>query len=433
MVQLSRRDERGAVAVMMALFLCFVFIILTALVVNLGHARDQRQASQNAADASALAAAGMLYASGSSTPDFAAANTAARLYAQKNFGITGAQWDACTDSGHFYVPNVTDKSPCISFTDNTLTTGTVTAPTKVRIRIPDTSVPDSLGAVAGGASSISVAAIARASLDTSGALPCGVCVLGPGTHSSGNGDVTVTGASIDLNGNLSTGPNGTYTATGNSISVQGTASGGCCSPTATTGAAQHPDPLLGVLTFPLPGTMTNGIKTNPCTDGPGRYGAYSLPNSTCTLLPGLYVITGLWDFKNSTTLQGTGVTLYFTCPTTAVPTVCNNATGGYIDIKNGNTNLTAPTTGALAGLVMAYDPTNLSPIDLQGNGNANFTGTIYAPSSTLNFPGNSCATTFDSAVIVGDVASSGNHACLSVNYSVNQNVKPPPSNAALDQ
>ena len=46
-----------------------------------------------------------------------------------------------------------------------------------------------------------------------------------------------------------------------------------------------------------------------------------LPNSSCTLQPGLYVLTGAWDMKNNSLLMGTGVTLYGTCGSAATPSV----------------------------------------------------------------------------------------------------------------
>ena len=55
-----QRSERGAVAVLVALAFT-VFVILVALVIDIGLARDTRRVSQNAADASALAAANTLY------------------------------------------------------------------------------------------------------------------------------------------------------------------------------------------------------------------------------------------------------------------------------------------------------------------------------------------------------------------------------------
>lgn len=432
------KDEAGAVAVVFAISALVLFII-AGLVVDLGLARDTRRQSQNAADASALAAANVLYptsgtcAVGPATPPcFTDAVNAAQSYALSNFSVSASDWATCTDANHYYVP--AGSTPCVSFTDSSLSSALPTSPTKIRVIVPIRTVNTGLGALAG-VSRIPVSSVARASLATGTSLPCGVCVLGSGTHSVGNGDITVSGASVHMNGNLNANATShtTVTGTGNTISVQGTASGGCCTPAAITGSAQLPDPLLGVISFPLAGTSTLVARTNPCTQGPGRYNAVNLPNGACALTPGLYVITGLWDFKNNTNVTGTGVTLYFTCGNATSPVVCNNQTGGYLDIKNGNINISAPTTGTLANLAIAYDRTNLGPILLQGNGSSAFTGTIYAPSSQLAFPGNSCATSFNSAIIVGDVSSNGTTACLGVNYAANQNVKLTPSNAALDQ
>ncbi|MFL6106223.1 MAG: pilus assembly protein TadG-related protein [Marmoricola sp.] len=433
-----RRDESGAIAVVFAISALILFVI-AGLVVDLGLARDTRRDSQNAADASALAAANVLFpTSGSCTagaatpPCYTDAINAAQSFAAANYDVSSTEWASCTDPNHYYVP--AGSTPCISFTDSSLITTLPSVPSKIRVIIPVRNVKTTFGTLAG-ISTVPVRSFARASLASTGTLPCGVCVLGTGNHAIGNGDITVSGASVYLNGDLGAGPNGNVitTTAGNTISVQGTASGGCCSPTAITGAPQLPDPLAGAIVFPLAGTSSLSVKTDPCSQGPGKYGAVNLPNSTCTLTAGLYVITGNWDFKNNTLLKGTGVTLYFTCGTAATPTVCNNAAGGALDTKNGNIDISAPTTGALANLAIAFDPTNTSPISLQGNGSAAFTGTIYAPSSTIGFPGNSCATTFNAAIIVGDVYSNGNQACLSVNFAQNQNVKPLPGNAALDQ
>ena len=54
------RDEEGLVAVLFALT-AVILLVLAAMVVDLGLARDTRRQSQNAADASSLAAANVLY------------------------------------------------------------------------------------------------------------------------------------------------------------------------------------------------------------------------------------------------------------------------------------------------------------------------------------------------------------------------------------
>ncbi|MBO9520180.1 MAG: hypothetical protein J7518_01480 [Nocardioidaceae bacterium] len=427
----AHRDETGAVAVIVAICALSLFV-LAAIVVDLGLARDTRRQSQNAADASALAAANALYPAacvnpaGAVPPCLLDAVSAAKSYAAVNFGVQEGDWASCAAPPAGFQPNAGSPA-CISF-------DSLTKPSKVWVVMPTRDVKTGLGALAG-VSSVPVASRARAALQTTGTYPCGLCVIGPGTHGVGNGDITVTGASVHMNGNLSAQPTSTTTVSpaGNTISVEGSATGGCCTPTATTGAGHLDDPLLGVLTFPLPGTATATAKTNPCTQGPGRYGAFSVPNATCHLTAGLYVITGLWDLKNNSLLQGAGVTLYFTCGSPSAPVVCKNTPGGWLDVKNGDTDLSAPTSGPLTGLAIAYDRTNTAELSLQGNGNAQVTGTIYAPGSLLRFPGNSCATALNAVVIVGDVYSNGTQACLRLTYSTDQNVTLPPSDPALDR
>jgi hypothetical protein len=148
-------------------------------------------------------------------------------------------------------------------------------------------------------------------------------------------------------------------------------------------------------------------KTKPCTDGPGLYGAVSLPNSACTLQPGLYVISGLWDMGNNTVLSGTGVTLYVTSPS------------GALDFKNGTVAitapLTAPLTGVPAGYAIIYDRNNTNNLGLQGNGATSITGIVYAPASSLDFNGNSCFGFSGGPIVVGGIVkANGNRSCVTI-------------------
>src|SRR4051794_708545 len=83
----GRADERGAVALVVAL-LTVVFAGLAALVVDLGFARDEHRAAQNAADAAAIAAATVfadaLNPAGVTAADIARARSAATTYASGN-------------------------------------------------------------------------------------------------------------------------------------------------------------------------------------------------------------------------------------------------------------------------------------------------------------------------------------------------------------
>ena len=79
---------------------------------------------------------------------------------------------------------------------------------------------------------------------------------------------------------------------------------------------------------------TLSVKTNPCTQGPGKYGAYNFPNSLCTLHAGALRDRGRQrdgvdqTGNASSILRGTGVTLYFTCGTPTTPVTCVRARAG---------------------------------------------------------------------------------------------------------
>lgn len=431
------RDEQGAVAIMTAVCAIFLFVV-AALVVDLGLARDVKRQSQNAADASALAAANVLYpatgtcsgVTSASPPCFDDAITAVVTYAEQNFQVKPADWGGCVDPQRFYVPP--GSTPCISFTDDTLAAGPPVQPTKVKVVIPTRIVPAGLGALAG-VSEIPVSSSARATLDVGQARSCGLCLLGAGLSGLGNGDVTVNGGSVFSNGSLDTGPNGHMTATPspNTITTVGTCAGNCL-PAAQTGAAPIDDPYAGLALPPSHSSLTS--KISPCTQGPGIYPGLELPDSNCTLSPGLYVLTGMWTMKNNTVLQGTGVTLYGTCGSPFALTVCtSDQSGGGLDTKNGETQIVAPASGPEEGYAIIYDRENSAGINIQGNGNSFVTGAIYARKALLEFPGNSCVTVTNGPIIVGSLYGNGNKGCVNLTSSVGADIPAPPNGVSLDQ
>jgi Putative Flp pilus-assembly TadE/G-like len=396
------RDEQGAVAVLTAL-LMVVLILCAAVVVDLGNARDVRRQSQNAADAASLAGANVLYpATGACTLDVAEpcikdAEAAARSYALKNFQVS--DWSTCTvpaGSAPGMVPSA--GTPCILF-------NSATSPTLVRVYLPTRTVATFFGGIAG-VSSIPVGSSAQAQLGTP--TNCSLCFLG--NVNAGNGDFSVFGGSIAVNGNVAAGPQSFWSAQSNG--VVGTVSGGTFIPPVTSIPA-FGDPLATSLTLPL---STTGLsaKTNPCsataTGGPGLYDAFSLPNSACALQPGLYVISGTWDMKENTVLSGTGVTLYVRSPS------------GYLDFKNGTVAITspstAPLTGVPAGFAIIYDRNNTNNLGLQGNGGTSITGMVYAPASILDFNGNSCFGFSGGPVILDGAITNGNKSCVTISNAV---------------
>jgi hypothetical protein len=416
--------------------------LIAAMVVDLGLARDTRRQSQNAADASALAAANALYPtgtcslpSGGAPPCIQDAINAAKDYAATNFGVTDADWASCTDNQHYFVP--LGSTPCISFAD-TGDQPSSTQPTKVRVLVPVRQVETGLGVLAG-VRQIPIQAMARGVVDGGVTLRCSLCFLGP--IDAINADFTVNGGSILVDGDLSAGPNGVWKANG--IGVVGKVSGGQFPGGAPTSVDPFEDPWKTATN--VPPAVAGSVKSTPaCStagkkgeagNGPGKYGDFEIPNEACTLAPGLYVVTGAWTMKNNTDLVGSGVTLYFTCGTPGSPHVCAaGEAGGYLDAKNGLVHLSAPSTGATAGLAIVYDRENTRNLGLQGNGDTAIDGAVYAPKAKLDFNGNSCFGFNHGPVIVqGVIQANGNKSCVKIDNSMNATVPPKPAEVALDQ
>ncbi|MEO5710506.1 MAG: Tad domain-containing protein [Nocardioidaceae bacterium] len=473
------RGERGVVSVIVAvsfLALC----IVAAQVIDLGVARDTRRTSQNAVDSASLAGANQLYPkSGTCTapttettpPCFTNAIAAVKAYTNANLSTSATQWASCVDPdkdvGGY---TVTGETPCITFYGQNApytASDSTTAPYKVRVRVPKKTFSTGLGKVAG-VPSLSVTSHARATLKPGTGRSCGLCVIGTDLNDLGNGDVTVSGGSVHLNGSAGIGPNGHLTATpaGTAITTTGTCTSGC-SPAAVH-ADLIADPLLNTLNLPPTHNYTS-VKANPCTQGPGIYAAFGFPSGNCTLTAGLYVVTGNWQLGNNSLVNGNGVTLYFTCATTGgMPRVCGNGptnpspnapiaeVGASFDAKNGDVATiatqgsnpavgpgfvapVAPTPPAttvsygMPGYVMIYDRYNKAPLTLQGNGNTFYTGAVYAPRSLLTFPGTSYINVTNGPIIVGALYGNGNTGGINLTSVNGAFIPTPPDGVSLDQ
>ena len=391
-----QRNEAGVVAVIVAVSASMLFVV-AALVVDLGLARDTKRQSQNAADASALAAANVLYPVSNvctlvnpngtkNVPCYADAVKAAKDYARTNLGVADSDWASCTDPNGYWHP--VGYPACITFADATLQKTQPTKPTEVRVIAPIQNVKTGFGTLAG-TNTIKISTGARAGLNAGSSSSCALCFLS--SVNTNKFDVNITGAGIAINGNI-TGNNGTWSASSISVLDPTQTDKHLSATPAPTAGPGFTDPWASNTAVPPSTTgLTLRGTNNPCTKGPGVYTTPTIPNGACPLAPGLYVVTGTWAGKNNTLVTGTGVTLYFTCGTTT-PTVCNGAgqAGGTLNMKNGGLNYSAPTSGPLSGLAIVYDRGNTSPMSLQGNGAwTSFSGAIYAPRSTLDFNGTS--------------------------------------------
>lgn len=246
-------------------------------------------------------------------------------------------------------------------------------------------------------------------------IPCALCALGTG---NGQGSATV-----DMNGQANwtikggVYDNGTFkiqspskltvTPTGAISVVKGSISctnfqDSSCPPKHTANAAPLADPLASVVLPDASGLATAKqwpCTTNTCTVQPGVYkGPFNINSgSVTTLKPGTYVFTkdllglgGTFQLDPSASADQ-GVTLYFT-------------QGSSLEIRDGGAlKLRAPSSGALAGIAVAYNRSNANTLAWRGSRNS-LTGTVYAPAAQLRFDTDS-AWTSSSRFIAGTVSS----------------------------
>jgi hypothetical protein len=147
-----------------------------------------------------------------------------------------------------------------------------------------------------------------------------------------------------------------------------------------------------------PGVYCNGITVNA--------------SGVLTLNPGVYILDrGGLTVNGGGTVTGTGVTLIFTSSTGsnwATATINGNAT----------VNLTAPSSGSTAGIVIFGDPAEPvgTSINLSGGSSQTFGGAIYAPTGAISYTGG--ATTSSSCTqIIGDTVTFSGNSGVAINCS----------------
>lgn len=163
---------------------------------------------------------------------------------------------------------------------------------------------------------------------------------------------------------------------------------------------------------------------------PGNYGGSGEPawptgNSTFRLKPGIYCITGSFNYQGNSALIGDGVVLYF-------------KNGSFSFRGNGALTLTAPTkdncsndTCPYAGFVIFAKRTNTNTFDIRGNGAVKVSGLVYVPNGTVSGSGggNDNDDWIIRGQLVAKVVSSNGHASFMVKhdgaYVYNPDSNPP--------
>ena len=179
------------------------------------------------------------------------------------------------------------------------------------------------------------------------------------------------------------------------------------SPTPTTGAAMAADPYAS-LAEPSTSGMTNyGSETlsgnSSATIKPGIYSQITVSgNGTLTLDSGLYLIEGGgFSISGNASVTGTGVTIF----NAGSKYPSTGGTYGSISLSgNGTYNLTPPTSGTYAGIVIFQSRDNSKALTISGNASG-MTGTIYAPAAALAESGNA---QLNASIDVDTLSISGN-------------------------
>jgi hypothetical protein len=222
-------------------------------------------------------------------------------------------------------------------------------------------------------------------------------VAGTNAHVTANGEIVV---NSDASKAMVVTGKGTVTA--NAVSVTGgvSAPAGAISPPPVTGASPRPDAYASLAAPTYSGCNFNNYKLTrgPATLTPGVYcGGILILGGKATFSPGLYIVNGGGLSILGGSASGQGVTFYITS---------NGHAYGPVSIGAVQVNLSAPTSGPLAGVLFFQDrsvKTNLSN-SLMENGSAELNGLLYFPTTKVLYSGGS-ASSPGPTIIVADTVS----------------------------
>jgi Flp pilus assembly protein TadG len=172
----------------------------------------------------------------------------------------------------------------------------------------------------------------------------------------------------------------------------------------------------------VPNPTASGTDQNSCngqcphgtaTLNPGIYknGMKLVAGANITLNPGVYYLQDDLSVQGSATLTGTGVTLVFTSG--------NGTKYASANISGSATiNLTAPTTGPTAGIVVFGDRSMPSDTSFKLNGGSTqyFGGAVYLPAAAIDYAGGAGTSTNCTQIIGNTVTFSGNSS-VAINCS----------------
>jgi Putative Flp pilus-assembly TadE/G-like len=427
-VAMIQRKQAGQVLVSAALMLVVV-LGFVGLGIDMGVMRYEKRMQQTAADGAAIAAATNL-------PPFSGNQTAA-LNASAANGFTDN-----TAGGACVAP---PTSLAVGSVTVTVCNGPSTGPHAGNVHYVEAYVsagqPTYFMKIFGVASeTVTARAVAtNTSGGTNGTTTGCLYTLGPpsssieGVNINGNATLYAPTCGIVDNGNYNTQGNSLQVTAG-SFGVSGSANvsgqgghvdctnGSSACPTYGAPAAGDPLSTLTPPCSPCTGGTAISINgnggftgtgvtyaNNVYTVSPGTYSSISISGTgggnSVVFSAGTYVINGAGGLTipGNATISGSGVTFYFT----------GSATIGMTGTPT--INLTAPSTGTYAGMLMWQDPadTNTTGPSLGGNSGSQFNGILYFPKDQLTFFGNN--TSLSVGVVVADSLSLSGHPNVTFN------------------
>ncbi len=422
-----RKFESGQVVALVAGAI-FVIIAMAALAVDIGSLYATRRNMQTAADAAAIA--------GSNAVEQACGTTS---------GCSCSSVSACTSAA-------ADVATLNGYTNGgangmTVTVGAPATPPNpsngiyVQVSVAE-AVPTYFMRVLG-FSTVNVGATAVAGYAPT---PNCVTILAPTAQNafvaSGGSDFKANcGVAVDSDSTSGLVVSGGSTLTAGSVGVVASSesqAGSGVTPAYVPNIAPVPDPLHYLVTngdVPTVAACTastgsSGSKgkgytsTGGDTISQGTYcgGITVSGGKSLNLNPGTYVLLGGGlQVNGSSNLVGTGVTFFNTVWTSGDPTADNVGNAGQykpIVFSGGSsTDLTAPTSGSLNGILFFQDP-SLPSGDLNqqntisGTSTATFDGALYFPTTPLVFSGGSSTTPENVDLVAFTLTVSGGSAYL---------------------
>ncbi|RPJ24099.1 MAG: hypothetical protein EHM33_18930 [Chloroflexi bacterium] len=230
-------------------------------------------------------------------------------------------------------------------------------------------------------------------------------------RSHGTNATSVVGSGIFVNSNNSC----AFEQVGNSVIdalagiqiVGGACLNGSITPATSITPKAAPVPYPPVNLPPEPSCAQDAVQSGN-TLSPGNWSETFPPRGVTHLQPGIYCVEGMFMVNAHDTLTGDGVLIYM-------------RSGNVHWDGKAQINLTAPTSGPYAGLLIYLPMSNEEGMIINGNSDSSFVGTFLAPASDIQINGTAGVEGYHSQIIGYTIDLIGT-ADMLVEYNQNENL-----------